>query len=41
MAAIYEETPRKLNLVERDGPITQMIAKKIIEVAERGVLDAQ
>ena len=28
----YEHTLRKLNLVERSDPITQLIAKKIIEI---------
>jgi len=32
----YEHTLRKLNLVERSDPITQLIAKKIIEIGQRG-----
>ena len=41
LVAAYEETLKKLSLVERDDPMTQMIARKIIEVAERGVLDSK
>ena len=38
---LFGLSPEKLSLVERDDPMTQMIAKKIIEVGQRGVLDAQ
>jgi hypothetical protein len=34
----YQITLKKLSLVERDDPLTQMIAKKIIEVAQTGVI---
>jgi len=32
---------RKLNLVERSDPITQLIAKKIIEIGQRGERNPQ
>jgi len=32
LAEAYEHTLRKLNLVERSDPVTQLIAKKIIEI---------
>jgi hypothetical protein len=37
----YERTLRKLRLVDRTDPITEMIAKKVIEMAQRGVREAQ
>ena len=37
----YERTLRRLNLVDRNDPITQMIAKKIIEIGQQGVRDPQ
>jgi len=37
----YEHTLRKLNLVERSDPITQLIAKKIIEIHRRGERNPQ
>ena len=37
----YEQTLRRLCLVDRDDPITAIIAKKIIEMGQRGVRDAQ
>lgn len=40
LIAAYEETLKKFSLVERDDPLTQMIARKMIEVAQRGVLDS-
>jgi len=36
----YERTLRKLRLVDRNDPITQLIASKIIELGQRGVRDA-
>ena len=39
LVAAYEETLKKLGLVDRDDPLTEMVAKKIIEVGERGVRD--
>ena len=37
----YERTLRKLNLLDRRDPITEMIAKKIIELGQRGVREAK
>lgn len=37
----YERTLRKLNLVDRRDPITEMMAKKIIELGQRGVREAK
>jgi hypothetical protein len=37
----YEGTLRKLNLVDRNDPITEIIARKIIELGQRGVREAQ
>jgi len=36
----YERTLRKLNLVDRSDPMTEIIAKKIIELGQRGVREA-
>ena len=33
----YERTLRALSLVDRNDPITEMVAKKIIELGQRGV----
>jgi hypothetical protein len=35
----YEQTLRTIGLKDRNDPITQMIAKKIIEIAQTGVQD--
>ena len=37
----YQITLKKLDLVERDDPMTQMIAKTIIEVGQTGAQDAK
>jgi hypothetical protein len=37
----YEGTLRKLKLVDRNDPVTEMIAKKIIELGQRGVRQAE
>jgi len=39
MAAAYEAALTELRLVDRDDPITELIAKKIIEVARDGERD--
>ncbi len=39
LVAAYRGTLDKLGLAEKDDPVTQMIAKKIIEVGQRGVRD--
>jgi hypothetical protein len=41
LVAAYEQTLKKLGLVDRDDPITQMIAKKIIELGQRGARDPE
>jgi hypothetical protein len=37
----YERTLRKLGLVDRNDPIAEIIARKIIELGQRGVRDAK
>ena len=37
----YERTLRRLSLVDRKDPLTELIARKIIELAERGVREAK
>jgi len=37
LATAYEQTLRTIGLVDRNDPITEMIAKKIIEIARSGV----
>jgi hypothetical protein len=39
LVAAYEETLRALGLKERDDPITQIVAKKVFEIAQRGIED--
>jgi len=41
LADAYERTLRKLNLVDRNDPITEMVARKVIELGQRGVREAQ
>jgi hypothetical protein len=40
MAAAYEGALRVLKLRDRNDPITELIAKKIIEIARHGERDA-
>ena len=40
LASAYEQTLRTLGLRERDDPITEMVAKKIISIAQTGVRNA-
>jgi hypothetical protein len=37
----YERTLRKIGLVDRNDPITEIIARKIIELGQRGVRQAE
>ena len=37
----YDRTLRSLALVDRNDPTTEIVAKKIIELGQRGVRDAQ
>jgi hypothetical protein len=39
LAAAYDQVLRKLSLVERSDPFTELIAKKIVELGQRGVRD--
>ena len=39
LVAAYEKTLRKIGLVDRDDPITEMIARKIVEIAQTGSHD--
>jgi hypothetical protein len=41
LVVAYESTLKKLRLVDRNDPLTQMIAKKVIELAERGIRDPE
>jgi hypothetical protein len=35
----YEQALRGLCLVDRNDPLAEMVAKKVIEIAQRGVRD--
>jgi hypothetical protein len=37
LTTAYEQTLRTIGLVDRNDPITELIAKKIIEIAQTGV----
>jgi len=37
----YEATLRELGLVDRNDPIAEIIARKIIELGQRGVREAE
>ena len=37
----YERTLRKLGLVDRGDPIAELVARKIIELGQRGVREAK
>ena len=39
LTTAYEETLRTIGLVDRNDPITEMIARKIIEIGQSGVRD--
>ena len=39
LVAAYEETLRVLGLRERDDALTQVIAKKVFEIAQTGIED--
>lgn len=39
LVAAYERTLKALWLVDRNDPITEIVAKKIVELAQRGVRD--
>jgi hypothetical protein len=39
LVAAYDQVLRKLRLAERSDPFTELIAKKIVELGQRGVSD--
>jgi hypothetical protein len=39
LVTAYEQALRGLCLVDRNDPLAEMIAKKVIEIAQRGVRD--
>lgn len=39
LTAAYEQTLRALSVKDRNDPLTEMIAKKIIRIAQTGVKD--
>jgi hypothetical protein len=39
LTTAYEQTLRIIGLVDRNDPITEMIARKIIEISQKGVRD--
>ena len=41
LAAAYEATLKALDLIDRSDPITELVAKKIIEIGQTGVRDPQ
>jgi hypothetical protein len=41
LTAAYEQILKKLGLVDRSDPITQIVAKKIIEIGQTGVRDPE
>jgi hypothetical protein len=41
LVAAYEATLEKLGLTQRDDAFTRLVAKKIIDLAERGVRDLE
>jgi hypothetical protein len=40
LVAAYEDCLRKLKLSERSDPVAEIIAKKIIEIAQTGIGDS-
>jgi len=39
LATAYEQALRVIGLVDRDDPLAEMVAKKIIEIGQTGVRD--
>ena len=39
LATAYEQALRSIGLVDRDDPLAEMVAKKIIEIGQTGVRD--
>ena len=40
LVTAYEDCLRRLKLSDRSDPITEMVAKKIIEIAQTGIRDS-
>ena len=41
LVTAYEQTLRALDLKERDDPLTQAVAKKIIEIGQGGIREPE
>jgi hypothetical protein len=39
LTAVFEDTLRELGLVDRNDPATETVARKVIEMAQRGERD--
>jgi hypothetical protein len=39
LTAAYEQALKDIGLVDRDDPIAEMVAKKVIEIAQTGLRD--
>jgi hypothetical protein len=39
LVTAYEQTLKAIHLVNRNDPVTEIVAKKIIEIAQTGVKD--
>jgi hypothetical protein len=39
LTTAYEQALRGIGLVDRDDPLSEMVAKKVIEIAKSGVRD--
>jgi hypothetical protein len=39
LISAYEQTLRELDLVDRDDPISEIVAKRIIAIADTGIRD--
>ncbi len=41
LVAAYEETLRALGLVDRTDPVTELVARKVIEIGQTGIREAR
>lgn len=41
LVSAYEQSLKKLGLVDRNDPLTEMVAKKVVEIAQRGVREPE
>jgi hypothetical protein len=41
LVAAFEDTLKTLNLIDREDPITTLVAQKIVEVAKKGERDPE